>query len=71
MLLSCDWSETVPLHPQRTVSQFKTRPDAQRKRAGRKAHLALFAQLVVRAVLLLAPSAAVSGAPEGGLGWGF
>jgi hypothetical protein len=31
---SCDWSETVPLDPQRTVSHFKTRRDAQRKRAG-------------------------------------
>ena len=37
MLFSCDWRETVPLDQQRTVSQFKTRPDAQRKRAGRKA----------------------------------
>jgi hypothetical protein len=37
MLHSCDWLETVPLHQQRKVSQFKTRPDAQRKRAGRKA----------------------------------
>ena len=27
----------MPLLQQRTVSQFKTRPDAQRKRAGRKA----------------------------------
>src|SRR6516165_9127705 len=27
MLHSCDWSETVPLHQQRTVSQFKTRRD--------------------------------------------
>src|SRR6516225_522296 len=37
MLHSCDWGETVPLLQQRTVSQFKTRRDAQRKRAGRKA----------------------------------
>src|SRR6516165_8451296 len=28
MLYSCDWSETVPLHQQRTVSQFKTRRDS-------------------------------------------
>ena len=27
----------MPLHQQRAVSQFKTGPDAQRKRAGRKA----------------------------------
>jgi hypothetical protein len=34
--IHADWGETVPLQEQRTVSQFKTRRDAQRK-LGRKA----------------------------------
>src|SRR5262249_14462000 len=55
--IHADWGETVPLHEQRHVSQFKTR-HAQRKGAGRKHCLSgsprrLLDDMVEQAIALL------------------